>query len=182
VFVTKPQDEELARLVEDQGFVICRTAKEAKHFTREAPERVLFWPTQRGLADKTEQSYQFRTALEDMYERKSWTMVMDEMPYMHELLKLDEEIKTIFQQGRSNKITIVGCTQRPRGVPLAAFSQAIHLFFFRCSDQYDLERIRGIGGADAASVQSSVRSLRGHDFLYVNSREGTMLTSCVNLH
>jgi hypothetical protein len=84
-------------------------------------------------------------------------------------------------------ISLVCSMQRPAKVPLLAYSQATHLFFWRCNDEADLKRIGGIGGQDSRIIREVVSQLYGpkgsapagksNQFLYVNAKNGDKIVS-----
>ena len=65
-----------------------------------------------------------------------------------------------------------GGSQRPRNVPLYAYSQAQHLFLGNTPDKADRERFRDIGGIgiSSADISEVVMDLGEHEWLYINRR------------
>jgi hypothetical protein len=155
-------------------------------------EKVVLWPRIAEMSDMYSQSATFREALHGMYRRGSYCIYADELRYLTDDLGLAKEFSLLWQQGRSNKLSIVAAMQRPRHVPLLAYSQATHLFFWRVSDNYDVKRISDIGGVDTRTIQRTVTRLAGPPqagfdrsqccaFLYVNTRSGKLIVSRVEL-
>lgn len=112
-------------------------------------------------------------ALLTVYRQGGWCVYLDEIRYITDILGLTLDVELLWQQGRSAGISVVGGTQRPAWVPLSAFSQATHLFFWRTSDRRDLERIGALGAHDSHAIAAEVAALPLHDVLYVNTRDGS---------
>jgi len=134
--------------------------------------RVLLWPRFRGRRDMPAQRAAIANALVEMFGVGGWTIYVDELAYLSQMLRLDTDLRLIWQQGRALKLTLIGATQRPAWVPLEMYSQATHLFFWRTGDKADLGRIGGIGGIDPTLIRARVARLRNHECLYVNTRNG----------
>ena len=106
---------------------------------------------------------------------------------MIDTLKMERLLSLLWQQGRSIDISLVASMQRPSKVPLLAYTQATHLFFWRCNDEADLKRIGGIGWQNSKVVRDIVSRLYGPpgsaprnkccQFLYVNARSGDLIVS-----
>lgn len=170
---TKPKDTNLEAMTR-QGY------RKIKEWPPPAlVERALLWPKYRGKRDLPAQRRIIEHALSDGFEKGGWTFFVDELAYLCEMLRLDLDLKLIWQQGRSNGNTLVGCTQRPAFVPLDMYSAATHLFFFGTNDKRDLDRIGGIGSIDPATIRHFVAHLAEHDALYLNTRSGAMAVTRV---
>lgn len=171
VLATKPADDTLSRMLAD-GY--RRIYEWPPGPTR---HRVMLWPRVRRFADIPEQRRIFLHALDSIFEAGAWCVFADELYYLAKTLNLDAYFRVLWQQGRSIKISLVAATQRPAWVPLEAYSQATHVFFWRTTDRRDLDRIAGLGGSDSAMVRRRVAELDHHQVLYVNTRSGTILST-----
>lgn len=116
----------------------------------------------------------FRDALNWVFRTGAWCVVGDEIRYITEYLRLEAEMELLWLQGRSLHITIAAATQRPRAIPLTAYDQATHLFFWRDSDRQNQQRIAEISGVDIdpKELMREVANLPRHELLYVNTRTG----------
>lgn len=124
----------------------------------------------------------FREVLMYSFRCGGWTVDADEVRYLTEFLKLTEEMELLWLQGRSLKITVIAKTQRPRAIPLTAYDQAKHLFFWADSDSENLKRIGGLGGKhDPKSVRAEVAGLPEFEVLYVNTRTGEKFRTKVDV-
>jgi hypothetical protein len=113
----------------------------------------------------------------EMFIAGGWTVYVDEAYYFSKVLKFDDLLKIYWTQARSNDVTLVAATQRPRDVPLLMYDQATHLFFFRFRDKRDLDRLSEIGWLDGKQIKETVSTLNQHDFLYINNVTGEMCIS-----
>jgi DNA helicase HerA-like ATPase len=114
-----------------------------------------------------------------MFREGQWCIYIDELYYLCHFLGLSADLELLWTQGRSHGVSLVGSTQRPAWVPLFMYSAATHVFFFRHSDETDAKRIANLSAGDPATIRSEVRNLRRHEFLYADTRNGTLLVSKV---
>lgn len=168
---TKPKDENLDKL---RALGYRRTLSLPE---RGNPPRVLVWPTYRTAADRANQRLVLGSALGQAFRAGSWCLFADEVSYLSRRLRLDDALLDVWEQGRSNRVSLVAATQRPAWVPLALYSAASHLFLWRTNDGRDLARIGGLNGVDPAPIRAAVANLPRFHALYVNVREGDMLTT-----
>ncbi len=131
-------------------------------------------------AIKARQQEVFRTALMRAFRQGSWTIVADEVRYLTKTLGLAEEVEIISLQGRSEKVTLICGTQRPRHVPLEVYANATHLFFWRNPDSMDVMRVAEMAGTgNRKGIAELVGNLPFHHVLYYNVKTGEMLTTVV---
>lgn len=171
---TKPRDDVLDALRHRASFYKMETweTKSPELY----PKRIL-WPNALDLYSAQIQQKEFRKALSRIYREGNWCVYVDELWFIIHHLKMDLEIRTYLQQARSNGISLVVATQRPKFVPLEIYDQSQHLFFWRDTDEENLKRISGISWLNAATVRGLVARLERHQFLYVNTPTGTMYRS-----
>lgn len=171
---TKPEDENLEALIRRDGY---RRVKRWPPDDRRDP-RVVFWPPSGGLSDIELQREAILDVLDDIWHAGRWTVYLDEVDETSNALGLDRELRRMLRQGRAAKITLVGATQRPRGIPLEFYSQATHLFFWQQNDEADLARISELGGrTNKSEIRDTVAGLARYEVLYVNTRSGAMWRS-----
>lgn len=168
VLVTKPVDIELGELT-NRGYI---RVKDNKNWSNSSPSRMLLWPDAGNFADLTEQRRVFRNAFQGAWRAGKWTFMLNELRYLTEHLNLKREMNTLYLQARAAKFSLAAETQRPRSVPLEAFSQSTHLFFAACRDDEDLKRISGLGNADSKVIRATVTRLAQYQFCYVNCITG----------
>lgn len=172
VFATKPADATLEKF-RAEGYQKIR-----KWPPTDQQPRVLLWPPMRNLVDdvRTQQRV-FSQAITQIFTAGKWTIFADELRYLTDTLRMRKHMELLWLQGRSNKITIVGATQRPAHVPLELYSQSTHLFFYGDRDDTNLKRIGGLGGLDSQVVRKSVAKLARHDVLYINATTEQMIVT-----
>lgn len=153
-------------------------ARNGYRVAREWPtwgERIVLHPRVDGPEDVPNQARQFDGLLREAYSSGGWCLFIDEAQYLSQYLKLSRMLELLWIQGRSMNVTMVAATQRPRHVPLAAFSQATHLYLWRNRDRQDLRRLSEISGAvDINQITEAVQRLGRHECLYVDARRGTI--------
>lgn len=165
---TKQRDPVLYRL-EEQGYL------RQDRFSIPAdvhPRVVLAAPLPQGADSLGEQREIVKEALLAVYRQGGWCVYLDELRYITDYLRLARDVELLWQQGRSAGISVIGGTQRPAFVPLAAYDQATHVFFWRDNDRRNLERIGGLGAHDSQAIIREVASLPKFTVLYVNTRTG----------
>jgi energy-coupling factor transporter ATP-binding protein EcfA2 len=174
VFGTKPEDEELTDLIKSLHFMRVR---DNNNWGPTQYPRLLLWPEAGDFQNLSRQRQVFLRALQGMWRRGKWTACLNELRYLTEHLKLKLEMNTLYLQARASKFSLTAETQRPRNVPLEAFSQSTHDFFAPCRDDEDLKRISGIGNADTKLIRNTVQSLDMFEFCYVNAKTGLVLVT-----
>jgi energy-coupling factor transporter ATP-binding protein EcfA2 len=175
VFATKRKDDTLKPLVNKLGFKII----EEWPPTYRDGNKVLLWPDISKPEKVPVQQEQFRNALSDIYSVGGWTVVLDEVRYLTEYLRLHQWVELLWQQGRSMGVSVVAGTQRPARIPLTAYDQASHLFLWKDQDKRNLKRLGEIGG-DTERIESTVRTLKPHEVLYVGTRSGILARTMVS--
>lgn len=171
VIATKPRDP-LIRDLRKQGYHVIREWPPPDYM-----HKVVFWPKISSFGDRSEQKRQIARAMARMYRSGGWAVSADELRYLTQTLGLKSECEMYWLQGRSLKLSFVTATQRPSWVPLEAYDQATHLFIWRETDKRNLARLGDIGGMDTQVIRTVVPNLPKHDFLYLNTRDGTMCIS-----
>lgn len=180
ILVSKPKDATFS------GLTSRKTPKaERYHLIRQWPpppgvDRVLLWPKIDRVEHMANQAAVFDHALKSIYAEGAWCPVADDLYYLYGVLGIRKEtFELLWSQGRSNNVPFVAGVQRPAHVPLMAYDQATHLFFWRDNDESNLKRIGGIGWLNAKQIRSIVAGLPLHHVLYVNSRTGRMVVTRV---
>jgi hypothetical protein len=181
-FSTKQRDDTQAKLL-TQGFKVAPT------FDAIHPDIGRYWVIKPKLskkevvsvrAIKARQATVFQDALMKAFRQGSWTIVLDEVRYLTGYLGLSDEVELVSLQGRSERVSLVCGTQRPRWVPLEVYANATHLFFWRNPDNGDINRVAElVGVADRRQIMNVVGNLPFHHVLYYNVQSGEMLTTVV---
>lgn len=172
VFATKPKDESMQRLIRFGGYYPIRRWQSLD--PEKFPRRVL-WPDAMTLDSDRVQSEVFHDAFSRIYREGGWTVAIDELWYIINILRLERDVKTYLLQARALGISLLCATQRPAWVPLEVYDQSTHLFFWRDNDENNLRRLSGISFRSADLIRSVVADLEKYQVLYINTRTGEML-------
>jgi hypothetical protein len=171
IFGTKPVDENLERFqLEGYDLYTEWLAVDAD----KSPRRIL-WPDARSLGAAAKQQVVFEHAMGAIYREGNWCVSVDEGWYIAVRLKLDDEMRDYWTQGRSLGLSFCVNTQRPAWVPIEMYSEATHLFFWRTVEENAVKRISHLGGANVQLVKHLVQRLERHQVLYVNKVTGEMM-------
>lgn len=103
-----------------------------------------------------------------------WTIGADEVRYLTDFLGLHKEMQLLWLQGRSEGTSVIANTQRPRHIPLEAYSQATHLFFWASPDLGDVRRIGEMTPLPLNRIVAVLATQAKHDVLYVNTVSGEL--------
>lgn len=95
-----------------------------------------------------------------------WTVVIDELFYLQEKLRLTDYIDDLLTQGRSSKLTIVCGMQRPVRITRFAISQARHVFAFEQEGRDAQE----LSYATTRGMRDAVERLGRYQFAYFDRR------------
>jgi energy-coupling factor transporter ATP-binding protein EcfA2 len=174
-FVSKIRDKTLAGLTTKRAnprWVRTKEWPPPAHATR-----VLLWPEGKSIdAHAAAQARAFHSATESILHRSGgWCIHADDLYYLCRYLNMGRSFEAVWANGRSMGVSLVVAVQRPAYVPLMAYDQATHLFFWRDNDRRNLDRIAGLGGVDPQLVKDTVGRLSLHEVCYVNTRDGQVL-------
>lgn len=170
IVATKPRDSTMERMKKEKGYSVVREWPPNR-------AKTILWPRMRKPSDKANQARVINEALENVFVSGGYAVLLDELAYCLDELKAKDTIKTLWQQGRALGISLVTCVLRPSHIPLLAYDQATHLILFRDSDEVNLRRMGGLGHWSRKEVIDEVTHLNRHEFLVLNTREGTMFKS-----
>lgn len=166
---TKRKDETASKLEKERYRVIHDPAE----INADVSERLLFRPRfpRAASADeiKSAHSLVYSRALMRLREQMGWTIGVDETHYLTHFLRLSDELELLWLQGRSEGTTVIANTQRPRNIPLVAYSQARHLFFWTSPDSGDIRRIGEMTPLPVAEVEAVLATQDEHTMLYLNT-------------
>lgn len=174
IFAPKPSDGTLDGLTR-KGWVMARDWDSIPPAAR----RVILWPKFSEISDVGRQAQVFGHALESIFRVGGWSVVVDDLPYLVKKLRLGDTLETLYYQARALDISLVGGTQRPRNVPLAALNQATHLFIYRGADRDDVKRVAELGVASREFLMATIPQLPKYDALYLNTRTGDIRRTTV---
>lgn len=93
--------------------------------------------------------------MESVWKSGGWTIVLDELFYVHMKLRLGPYVDMLATQGRSKRISLVTGMQRPVNVTRFALSEMTHIFTFRL-EKRDVRTVAEIAGDDFANVSGRI--------------------------
>jgi hypothetical protein len=164
---TKKSDSEYDRMLEKKQY------ERQDHWPIKKPprdqryQRALIWPHYKRLLDVYKMGTPvFKKLLEDVYEDEGWTVVLDDLFFLSEELKLRKEITAINYQVRSLKVSLVSAMQRPKKIPLETWDQSSHLFLRPIGNYDDLMTLRGKIGRDLKQIQVWMGQLHEYEWIY----------------
>lgn len=176
--VMKPRDLTVRRLVRQEDVRRVRHWPPGANVRLWRPETAgyVLWPRHQFDPDIDEPAHYeiFRTAILDSYKRGKRILFGDELYSLGTELGLRRELITVWTKGRSMECGLWGATQRPRDVPLHAYSQAEHLFLAYDPDRSARDRYAEIGGVDPAIVAATTAQLPRYWWLYIRRTDRAM--------
>ena len=169
------RDDPLFPLLKKRGYWVKDTLRE-----RPSPEnhsRIALHIKPQGLSreENRAQAAQVAAVLHELWEERGWTVYIDEIASLTDNMGLDAELRSLYKEARSSKITLVAATQRPARVPLECYSQARFLILWRTNDREELRRLAGMNGVDPEPVRAVVARLARHEVLIVDTLSGELV-------
>lgn len=175
--VLTKRDDPLFPLLKRRGYWVGSGLKNRPD-VRHAPRIALHVkPDGLARADNLEQGATVSGVLHRLWEEKGWTIYLDEIATLTDNLGLDSELRSLWKEARSSKITLVAATQRPARIPLEAYSQPRFLILWRTNDREELRRLAGMNGVDPEPVRAVVAQLERHEVLIVDTLSGELVRS-----
>lgn len=118
----------------------------------------------------------FLPLLDRVYAEGGQTIYVPEAAYFERAqphgLGMSGTMEQFWSSARSNKITLISDTQRPRQVTRLMWSEPKWVFIFHIEDRDDVKRVAEVSGNELA-VWNCVPKLGEHEFLCVRRQEGT---------
>lgn len=163
VIASKAKDESL------EGY-----GKDFHRISKWPPEwyqkKILFWKKPDTLGDFSEQREAFYKVLNDVYKHGGRVVGLDDVAYLTGVLHMDEEIRMLCTQSRSQDISLVMNIQRPYRVPLEVTNQSSHVMLFGLRDEKDVDRVVEAQGLNRYIVKKAIASLHKYDFAWIRTK------------
>lgn len=135
----------------------------------------IIWPRYLTKADKPKRRAMIERALDQAFADGHWTIAADEVGQLSRGMKLAPQVVDFYTQGRSQKATFIGFTQRPAHVPLEMYSEPTFVYLWRTRNGADLRRLSELGGGvDASAIKPILQTLPKHHVLWVHLPTGEM--------
>lgn len=177
---TKRQDPLLSEMAKHQ--LVSRDLSKDVMWTHEnrpmeQHRRVIFWPRYGEKVTAAQraklQAAEIRKALDWADRTGGWAVVIDELMWVANNLRLQSELESLYFQARTQGVSVIGAAQRPRQVPLLALNQSTYLMLWQTSDKQDLERLRELSaGFPGKFIDNAVQHLNwdAHEALFINAK------------
>jgi hypothetical protein len=120
------------------------------------------------------QADRIREALSYVWDAGGWTLYIDEIAQLSDLSGLGTELRSLWKEARSSRVSLVAGTQRPARVPLEAYSQPRYLLFWKTSDEQQLKRLSEMNTTDPEVVRQAIVRLAPHEILVVDSYDDAL--------
>lgn len=166
--LTKRKDD-LFPVFKSHGYKMLREGDEWPEVKVSPKVAIHIPPSGLGRRDSLKQANAIRSILEEVWEQGKWTLYIDEIAQLSDLLGLDKELRSLWKEARSSKVTLVAGTQRPSRVPIEAYSQPRFLLLWRTNDRDQLKRLGDMNAIDPDPVKIAVAHLREHEILVVDT-------------
>ena len=173
IFGTKPKDKTLTAV----GWPILKSWEDREF----GQDQVILWPDYGDPETAAEKQKEvFRPVLRKLFIEGGRTLLVDEIRDFETRMGLTDLMEEFWWMARSNGISFMAGTQRPRWVSRSMFSEPSWLFLFPFYDIDDLRRISEIGG-DTDSIRAVVSELPEHHFLCIRRRTRELVISKVDM-
>lgn len=168
IFGTKLYDDSYDRFIK-QGYKRYDRYEQVPSWQN----KVMLWPRiPRGTQLREIYAIQrgvFLPALNQVFHERGWTVVLDELHYICNQLKLEPEAAMFHHQGRSSHLTMVDGFQRPAHVPLVVYGSASHVFVWKTKQvDTDGKRLADFGGANRRDMDENLQDLEKYEFIYID--------------
>lgn len=176
VLATKRRDPLITDL-QRHGYMVTGSLDDVLWTEKDGPvhRRIVYWPQFPSKMPEKQrlaaQAAAMRKALDWADETGKWQIVIDETMFMVESLKVEDEIKRAYYQGRTQGVGLIANGQRPVRMPRLSFSSADYLFLAKTSDRRDVINLREISTTIPSDlIESGLQQLdkQKHEFLFVD--------------
>ncbi len=167
--VTKPRDRTISAMIakkDEDGFKVIKHWPPAY-----GEERAIVWPRGGGASTVSErQRAVFLPLMDIIYQEGGQTVVIDEAAEferpMPNGLGMSPTMEKFWSNARSNDLTLIAGTQRPRNVTRLMWSEPQWIIILRPEDEDDLKRVAELSGQKKA-VLEIVDGLGEFEFLCI---------------
>ena len=166
--LTKRRDELFGQF-QQRGYEMIGDVDEVPDPQLKAKVALHIPPGGLGREETEKQADQIREALHYVWDAGGWTLYIDEIAQLSDLSGLSTELRSLWKEARSSRVSLVAGTQRPSRIPLEAYSQPRYLFFWRTSDEQQLKRLSEMNTSDPEVVRQAIVRLKTHEILVVDA-------------
>jgi Cdc6-like AAA superfamily ATPase len=138
-------------------------------YAQRKARKVMLWPKYTKASSYAKDvKGTFMEAIDEIMEEGNWTLYMDEAPYFVQSMGLRSSMDELFNQARSNQITLIAGAQRPVWVSRSMVSQHCWVAAFRIGDQEDAKRAGEVMG-NRDRYTPVILGLGEHQFLLADT-------------
>lgn len=120
-------------------------------------------------------------ALDSIYREGGWTVLFDETMHLTTELGMTSRLSRFAYLARSNELTAIYCTQRPRHIPVIVPQSCKWAFIARSRREDDIKVLAELGYSREL-LKKELSALRtNHDFLFIDP-QGDLPMMIVNTH
>jgi hypothetical protein len=131
--------------------------------------------------ERAAQQALFPDAFNRIYADGGWSVLFDESLHLSGKLGMKDDLAQFAYLARSNDLTGIYCSQRPRNIDPVVPQSCKYAFIARCRREDDIKTLSELGYSRVELIQM-LRSLRSkHDFLFVDP-QGDYPLQIVNTH
>lgn len=172
--LTKRHDD-LFPLLKKRGFKMIDDLRKRPSIDQAPKVAIHLQPDGLTKEDGKEQAARISDLLHQVWLERGWTLYLDEIAALADTLGMSPELRSLWKEAGSSKVTIVAGTQRPARVPLEMYSQPRFLMLWGTNDREELRRLAGMNGANAELVRDVVQQLDRYEILVADLWGGEMV-------
>lgn len=180
-FITKPRDP-IFRSALTRGYkrVNSWPPRDVNHIN--AHHFLLSAKPQKNMQEEVQaQRELIPDAFDHIYRDGGWTVLMDETMHLSGPLGMGTKLESFAYLARSNKLTGIYCSQRPKRIPVVIPQSCKYAFIARSRRAEDIQTLSELG-PDRSDLRAQLSQLRNrHEFLFVDP-QGDMPLMVIDSH
>lgn len=137
--------------------------------------KVLFWRKPKNIDDLQGVRTSIYGVLSDVFIVGGWSIYFDDIAFLSITLKMDNILRAMYTQVRSNHTSLIASGQRAFKYPVEVISQSTYVLLFDTRDERDIERIAHETGQNVTRLKYQVRQLKEHEFLFIRHKKEPIL-------
>lgn len=174
VLNSKPRDDTVYTVLPKEGWPTIKKWPPAY-----GQEHVVVWPRPRSASGAARQQRNvFLPLLDEVYKEGGQTVYIPEAadferPVTQGGMGMAGTMSKFWADARSNKLTVISDTQRPRAVTRLMWSEPSWLMIYEPEDTEDLKRVAELTGRQKIRIWQVVPRLGPHEFACVRRQRGS---------
>lgn len=172
--LTKRHDD-LFPLLKKRGFKMIDDLSKRPGISEAPRVAIHLQPDGLKKEDGRAQADRISRLLHQVWLERGWTLYLDEIAALADTLGMGAELRSLWKEAASSKVTLVAGTQRPARVPLEMYSQPRFLMLWATQEREELRRLAGMNGMNAELVRDVVQQLDRYEVLVADLWSGEMV-------